>query len=85
MTVGSEADWLVVAGFLFASMGLALRAVMMMRASDALPAGAAAKGGRELLRSYRHTFPKSRLPIAMWVSLAIGLIMLVAGLLLEFR
>ena len=85
MTVGSKADWLVVAGFLFALMGLALRTVMMMRASDAHPATVAAQGGRELLRSYRHIYPKSRLPMAMWVALAVGLIMLVAGLLLEFR
>jgi hypothetical protein len=83
--VGSKADWLVVAGFLLALVGLALRIVMMMRSSDAHLAGVASKGGRELLRSYHVTFPKSRLPLAMWIALSVGLIMLIAGLLLEFR
>jgi len=83
--VGSKADWRVVAGFVFALVGLVLRMVMMMRSSDAHPAGAAAKGGREMLRSYRDTFPNSRLPVAMWTALSVGLIMLIAGLLLEFR
>lgn len=75
----------MVAGFLLALAGLALRMVMMMRISDAHPGAVAAKGGRELLRSYRHTFPKSRLPVAMWISLGMGLFMLIVGLLLEFR
>ena len=81
----SGADWLVVAGFALAVLGFALRLVMMMRASDAHPVGATAKQGRELLRSYRTTFPKSRLPMAMWIALALGLITLVIGLLLHFQ
>ena len=83
--MNARADWMVVAGFLLAAVGVGLRIFMMMRSSDLYPAAAAAKGGRELLRSYRNSFPKSRLPIAMWISLGVGLIMLIAGLLLEFR
>lgn len=81
----SKADWLVVVGFLLVLVGFALRIVMMMRSSDAHAANVAGQGGRDLLRSYGTTFPKSRLPLAMWASLSLGLILLIAGLLLEFR
>ena len=80
----SSADWLVVAGFALAVLGFALR-IVMMRASDAHPAGATTKKGRELLRSHRSLYPKSRLPIAMWIAFSVGLILLIAGLLLQFR
>jgi hypothetical protein len=81
----AKADWMVVGGFILAVSGVALRIVMMMRASDAHPAHLAAVGGRHLLRSYRTTFTKSRLPLAMWTSLGLGLVMLIAGVLLELR
>jgi len=83
--MGSKADWMVVAGFLLAATGVVLRVFMMMRSSDAHPVHVAAKGGRELLRSYSATFPKSRIPLAMLVSLGVGLVLLIAGLLLEMR
>jgi hypothetical protein len=83
--MGSKADWMVVAGFLLAATGVVLRVFMMMRSSDAYPAHVAAKGGRELLRSYSTTFPKSRIPLAMLTSLSLGLVLLIAGLLLEMR
>ena len=83
--MSARADWMVVTGFLLAALGVGLRIFMMMRSSDAYPATAAAKGGRELLRSYHNSFPKSRLPIAMWISLGVGLVMVIAGLLLELR
>ncbi|HEY4933325.1 MAG TPA: hypothetical protein VII23_17320 [Terriglobales bacterium] len=83
--MSSKADWMVVAGFLLAATGMVLRVFMMMRSSDAHPAHVAAKGGRELLRSYSTTFPKSRIPLAMLISLSIGLVLLIAGLLLEMR
>lgn len=82
--MSTTADWMVVAGFVLTVFGVSLRVLMMMRASDAHPANVAARG-RDLLRSYGATFPKSRLPLAMWISLSIGLILLVAGLLLELR
>ena len=83
--MNSKADWMVVAGFVLAATGVVLRVFMMMRTSDAHPVHAAAKGGRELLRSYGSTFPKSRIPLAMLVSLSVGLVLLIAGLLLEMR
>jgi hypothetical protein len=58
---------------------------MMMRSSDTHPAHVAAKGGRELLRSYSTTFPKSRIPLAMTATLSLGMVLLIAGLLLEMR
>ena len=80
----TTADWIVVAGFVLAVLGSRLRILMMMRASDARPANVTAKG-RDLLRSYSTTFPKSHLPLAMWISLCVGLVLLIAGLLLELR
>ena len=81
----AKADWMVVGGFILAISGVGLRIVMMMRASDAHSANVAAIGGRDLLRSYGTTFPKSRLPLAMWISLSVGLVLLIAGALLELR
>jgi hypothetical protein len=83
--MGSKADWMVVAGFVLAATGVVLRVFMMMRSSDTHPAHVAAKGGRELLRSYSTTFPKSRIPLAMTATLSLGMVLLIAGLLLEMR
>jgi len=83
--VTSKADWFVVAGFLLALAGLALRIFIMMRSSDAHPANATPRAGRELLKSYSALYPKSRLPLAMWASISLGLVLLIAGFLLEFR
>jgi hypothetical protein len=83
--MNSKADWIVVAGFLLGAVGVALRIFIMMRSSDAHPANATPKAGRELLRSYGAAHPKSRLTLAMWVSISAGLILLIAGFLLEFR
>jgi hypothetical protein len=82
--VTTKADWIVVAGFVLAVLGVVLRILMMMRASDTRPANATATG-RELLHYYGAAFPKSRLPLVMWVSLGLGLVLLLAGLLLELR
>jgi hypothetical protein len=83
--MSSKADWMVVAGFFLAATGVVLRVFMMMRSSDTPPAQVAAKGGRELLRSYGATFPKSRIPLLMLVMLSVGLVLLIAGLLVELR
>jgi uncharacterized membrane protein len=83
--MNSKADWMVVAGFLLAALGLSLRILMMMRSSDAHPANATPKAGRELVRSYGALHPKSKLPLLMWVSISAGFILLIAGFLLEFR
>jgi hypothetical protein len=80
----STADWLVVAGFLLCVLGVALRVVIMMRSSDALPVNAALSGTNQM-RTVGARKPKSALPLAMWTSISAGLILLIAGLLLEFR
>ncbi len=80
-----KADWMIVAGFLLTVTGVALRIFMMMRSSDAHSANVAAKGGRELLRSYSSLFPKSPVPVVTLATLSVGLVLLIAGLLLEMR
>ena len=81
----TTADWMVVAGFLLALFGLWLRIFMMMRSSDGHPADAALKDARRLMRIYSTTFPKSRLPLVMWLALTAGLLLLIVGFLLEWR
>jgi hypothetical protein len=83
--MNSKADWMVVAGFLLAAFGVSLRIIMMMRSSDAFPVNAAPKTGRGLLRVYNSTFPKSQLPMVMWIALSVGLVLLISGFLLETR
>jgi uncharacterized membrane protein len=83
--MSSAADWMVVAGFLLAALGVSLRIFMMMRSSDAHPLNSVPEGSRNLMRTYSATFPKSRLPLAMSISLTAGLVLLIAGFLLEFR
>jgi hypothetical protein len=82
--VTTKADWIVVTGFVLAVLGVILRILMTMRASDARAANAPATG-RDLLHSYGAAFPKSPLPLAMWISLSLGVMLLIAGLLLEMR
>ena len=79
------ADWIVAAGFLLVVFGMALRVVIMMRSSDARQASATPLAGSDLLRAYRVAHPGSWLPRVTWASLALGLIFLIAGFLLEMR
>ena len=81
----STADWLVVGGFLLCVLGVALRVVIMMRSSDGFPANATSGAGKNLVRAYRASKSKGMLPLAMWGSISGGLVLLIAGLLLEFR
>ena len=83
--MSSTADWIVVAGFLMAITGVALRIVVMMRASDQHPANAMPPVGKDLVRSYRAANPSSKLPLVVWLSISAGLVLLIAGMLLEFR
>jgi CHASE2 domain-containing sensor protein len=83
--MSAAADWMVVAGFVLAGLGVILRTVILMRFSDALPVSGAPLHGRQLLRAYRASNPASKLPVLMWATLVVGLVLLVAGLLLEFR
>lgn len=83
--MNTMADWLVVVGFVMALSGVALRIVIMMRASDARPANVIPLTGGALLRNFRTVNPQSKLPLVMWASLSGGLVLLIAGALLEFR
>ncbi len=83
--MNTKADWLVVVGFLLALFGVALRAILMMRASDARPANQVPLSGSALLRNFRTVNPHSKLPLVMWASLSAGLVLLIAGVLLELR
>ncbi|HZD31391.1 MAG TPA: hypothetical protein VE779_06995 [Candidatus Angelobacter sp.] len=78
-------DWIVVAGFLLAVTGLALRVVIMMRSSDTRAGSKPPLVGGDLVRAYRTANPASWLPRIMWASICVGLILLIAGFLLEFR
>jgi hypothetical protein len=81
----AAADWLVVVGFFLAGLGLTLRIIVLMRSNDAQPPDGPALYGRQLLRAYRESNPKSKLLTSMWSSLGLGLILLIAGFLLELR
>jgi hypothetical protein len=81
----STADWMVVVGFLLCVLGVTLRVAIMMRSTDALAANTTRLAGRDLVRAYRNSKPKSWLPLAMVLSVSSGLVLLIAGLLLEFR
>jgi preprotein translocase subunit SecG len=78
------ANWLIIAGFVLLILGFALRIVMMMRSSDATPAGARVLHGRELLRQYRTEFPRSVAPLLTRSTLICGTALLLAGLAIEF-
>ncbi len=77
----SAANWFVSAGFCLVLLGIALRIITMMRASDAahFSATPTVKHGRELISSHKLHFPGSALPVITVVTLAIGGAALVAG------
>jgi hypothetical protein len=81
----TQADWIVVTGFLLAVFGVGVRVVILMRAADLTAPLANARVGRDLLRAYRSSHPASRLPWLMWAALAVGFVLLIAGFLLELR
>jgi len=83
--MSTKADWIVVAGFLLAIFGLSLRIFIMMRSADTHPVDASLKGSRATLHAYSAAFPKSRLPLLMRTSLYTGVVLLIIGLLIEFR
>jgi len=83
--MNTKADWFVVVGFLSAAVGVSLRIFMTMRYGDAHPVNGASKNRRDITRAYGSAFPKSWLPLAMRISLYTGVVLLIAGFLLEFR
>jgi len=78
------ANWLFIAGFVLLVLGFILRTVMMMRSSDATVAGARVLHGRELLRQYRYSFPRSLAPMLTRSILVGGTVLLLAGLASQF-
>ena len=82
--MSAKADWIVVAGFLLVVLGASLRIFIMMRSADTRPVNAL-RDSRILMRAYSTAFPNSRLPLAMRISLYAGVVLVIAGLLLEFR
>jgi hypothetical protein len=78
------ANWLIIAGFVLLIVGSALRVAMMMRSSDATPEGARVLHGRELLRQYRAEFPRSMMPLLTRSTVISGVVLLLAGLAVEF-
>lgn len=83
--MSSAADWFVVAGFFLVAMGVFLRTFIMMRSNDSLPAKEPPAGGRILARHYKSAFPRSRLPLLTKAAFGVGGMLLIAGVLLEFR
>ena len=82
--MSAKADWIVAAGFLLVVLGGSLRIFIMMRSADTRPVNAL-RDSRILMRAYSTAFPNSRLPLAMRISLYAGVVLVIAGLLLEFR
>ena len=62
-----------------------LRIFIKMRSTGTRPVNALPRDSRTLMRAYNTAFPNSRLPLAMPISLYAGVVLLIAGLLLEFR
>jgi uncharacterized membrane protein len=83
--MSAKADWIVVAGFLLVVLGASLRIFIMMRSSDTRATNALPTDSRTLMRAYSTAFPNSRLALVMRFSLYLGVVLLIAGLLLEFR
>ena len=83
--MSAQADWIVVAGFLLVVLGASLRIFITMRSGDTRPVNALPMDSRTLMRTYSTAFSNSRLTLAMRISLYAGAVLLIAGLLLEFR
>jgi hypothetical protein len=71
-------DWLITCGIFAVLTGLVLRAVSMMRASDAVGTDAALHG-RDLLRAFDRSFPRSPLPLIFRLLIIVGLASLLVG------
>lgn len=81
--MSSTATWLIVIGFVLLVTGVVLRAVIMMRSSDAAAPGTPLHG-RALVSQYRHLFPRSMAPLLTRWLLIGGTVLLLAGLSVEF-
>ena len=77
-------SWLIISGFVLLVAGSSLRTVMMMRGSDVTAPEGRVLHGRELLRQYRASFPRSRMPALTRSLLLGGLVLVLAGLASQF-
>ena len=82
--MSAKADWIVVGGFLLVVLS-ALRIFIMMRSTYTCPVNALPRDSRTLMGAYSPAFPHRRLRLAMRISLYPGVVLSIAGLLLEFR
>jgi len=78
-------DWMVVGGFFLLLAGLGLRVTLMMRGNDAVPTSSIPVAGHAAVNSFRAANPGSKWPFVVWVAITIGLILLIAGIALEFH
>jgi len=78
-------DWLIVCGFFLLLVGVGLRVTLMMRGNDTVPTGGTPVAGRAAVQSFRAANPRSKLPLVAWISIGLGLLLLIAGVLLEIR
>jgi len=78
------ANWLIISGFVLLVLGFVLRTAMMMRSSDATTPEARVLYGRELLRQFRSSFPRSATPMLTRSVFIGGTVLLLAGLAAEF-
>ena len=78
-------DWMVVAGFFLILAGVWLRVTLMMRANDAVPADGTPLVAHAAVASFRAANPASKLPLVMWLAIAAGFLLLIAGFLLQLR
>lgn len=82
--MASTATWLIIIGFVLLVTGVVLRTIVMMRSGDAAAPGGNVLHGRELVSQYRRLFPKSLAPlITRWLLIS-GIILLLAGMSVEF-
>lgn len=77
-------SWLIISGFVLLVAGFSLRTVMMMRSGDVTAPGGRVLHGRELLRQYRLSFPRSNMPALTCSLLVGGLVLVLAGLAAQF-
>ena len=66
-------------------LGASPRIFIMMRSTDTRPVNALPWDSRTLMGAYSPAFPNSSLSLAMRISLYAGVVLLITGLLLEFR
>ena len=78
-------DWLITVGIFAILVGVALRIIAMMRASDAGGSASTTLHGRELMRAHSISFPRSWLPMLSRLFVLVGLAALLVGVWIRLR